>query len=1053
MATTSSMSYARAPFLVVCLLTMVTTINAQYKPERVQKWRTDWQNPETPDSIRFKAADRLAMRLHKNDLDSALYYVGQQIAFSRKKNNDDWIAESLFNKASILKKSGSYPEAKQAYLDAIKAQNKVGDIRGVAYSYIGMAYALRKEGQLAEALKHYQLSVDLSEKLGEKGHSMAAAAFNGMGSLHLDQGDYDKALEYYQKSLDFHLAIDKEMGIAANYNNISQVYYFLEKYEQAMQYLEKSRLIKKKLNDFSGLGNTYHNLGDLAVKAGKLALANEYYLQSLAYRDSLDHKGDMAASYSVLGYNAIRIGDAEMAADYCRQGLKLSNEIGDVEEAASNADCLYRAFDETGQADSALFYHVLMVKLKDSLFNQENTRKLTEIELQYQHEKETARIQAELRRQRLIRNAMFGVGALLLLLVYLIYRINRIRAKKNQELELKNQQIETDRAVIAQQAEELKALDQMKSRFFANISHELRTPVTLISTPITHALERYQESMQQEVKRILSLAKRNAQKLMHLIEELLELSRIESGKVDLEKKPVLLNPFFNQLISAYESTANIKNMDLRLDYQLPEEEVVLLDKGRVSKIVNNLLSNALKFTPEGGVVVVTVGCLPNTGLSGQFAADSSPSPHLSPPSSDEAQRRSWITTHHSLLVTVSDTGRGIPEKDLKRVFERFYQVQDEEQPVEGGTGIGLALSRELALLMNGNLTVESQVGQGSTFFLSLPLEKAPQAETHPSPFTRRSPQEKSGLTFYPTKPPGEIGSHATKPTGEVGSHTTKPIGEVGHHHLPDEAHRRSWVPHHLTPEHRLLIVEDNPDMQQLLISVLEEHYQCTVASNGLEAWQMLQSEDYSIQDFDLILSDVMMPEMDGYALLERIKSDAEWRQLPIVLLTARAAEEDKLKALRLGVDDYLPKPFSSVELMARIENLIANYEQRKELKQLGIELDLEAPPSADGVWLSELEEVCLHALDKQIKINNAYLAIHLNTSERQLLRRIKGLTGLSVSKYVQEVKLQKARNLLEHQAYSTVAEVAYECGFNTPAYFSNVFEKRFGKRPVDYLGE
>lgn len=990
--------------LTICFAGVLWGLPAQYDPERVQKWRRDWRSPETPDRIRFLAADRLAMYLHKNDLDSALYYVEKQIAFSQKKKNNEWIAESLSNKAKILKLADSYLKAREAFQKALGAQKKINDAKGIAYTYKNIAYLLRKEGKLSEALKYYQLSIDTAEQLGEEGGPAAAAAFNGMGSLYLDQKDYDKALEYYQRSLSLHLSINKKTGVAANYNNISQVYYFLQDYDRAMEYLERSRIIKQKLNNFSGLGNTYHNLGDLAVKAGKLNLANEHYQKALFYRDSLGHKGDMAASYNALGSNAIRIDHYSHAISYCQKGLRLAQEVGDVEEAAANADCLYRAFEQVEQVDSALFYHVLHTALEDSLYNQENTRKLTAMELEYQHEKEKAIMRAELRWQQLIRNVMLGAGGLLLLLVYLIYRINRVRAKKNRELELKNQQIEEDRTTIAQQAEDLRALDEMKSRFFANISHELRTPATLISTPIAFALDRYQDTFRPEVKRILTLARKNAQKLIHLVEELLELSRIESGKLDLIKTPIYLPDFLSQLISAYESTAGIKSIDLGLDCQLSETMTVLLDKRRVSKIINNLLSNALKFTPERGAVLCKVN-IEKMALGHLNFGNQAPG---------------------LLKISVSDTGRGIPEDELGRVFDRFYQVQNEGQPLEGGAGVGLALSKELALLMNGNLVVESAVGKGSTFTLMLPLEIAEEKPPLRFPSAPESQPAKSGAAYFTAKPAGET---ATSLHSAEASHVE-----------PVQA-----------PEHKLLIVEDNLDMQQLLRNILEEHYQCTIANNGQEAWGMLQRNDYTVRDFDLILSDVMMPEMDGYTLLENIKAHDEWKQLPIVLLTARAGEDDKLKALRLGVDDYLPKPFSSVELMARIENLIANYEQRKELKKLGIELNLEAPPSSDDKWLSELEKTCLTALDQQININNIYLSSQLNISERQLLRRIKSLTGLSVKKYVQEVKLQKARNLLEHRAYPTVAEVAYKCGFNTPAYFSNVFEKRYGKRPVDYL--
>ncbi|MCO6493770.1 MAG: tetratricopeptide repeat protein [Phaeodactylibacter sp.] len=954
-----------------------------------------WKDETQSDTNRLEAIDRLVMNIYyKADPDSALYYAEIQIAYAKERNNSKWLSKALSNKARLLVRSGTYSQAMEAYREALQFQKGINDIKRMADSYQWLGYLMRKEGKFTEALENYQLSLDLSGQLGEEGVSFHAATLNSMGTLFMDQQDYENALEYYHKSLELHQAIDRKIGIAANYNNISQVYLNQGIYDKARPYLEKSLELKKELNDLEGIGNVYQSFGSIAFEEGNYDAALRYYQVAFRYRDSISHRGDMAASSGAIGRTYLKMGAPANATDWCRKGLRQAEEVGDVNEAILNCRCLYETYRQLGRADSALIYHEKLMVLQDSIFNEETTRQLAQLEAQYAYEKEKTLLESELRQQRLIRNAMIGVGGLLLLLIYLIYRISRIRAKKNRELEFKNQQIEEDRATISQQAAELRELDAMKSRFFANISHELRTPVTLIATPLAHALEQHQNTLSQELKRILTLARRNAGKLINLIEELLELSRIETGQLELAKTPTQLAPFFRQLMSAYESTAAVKGVELSIDCQLAEEEAALLDKGRVSKIVNNLLSNALKFTPKEGRVNCEVGRRKAEGGTHK-------------PTDINVSEFAFPTSDF-LQVAVADTGRGISPEDLPYVFDRYFQTKQKGLPTEGGMGIGLALSKELAELMNGSLSVESTAGKGSTFTLRLPLEMAEESPTAPPALLTAAP------------------AASVQPDKAVAA-----VREEGQKHL--------------------LIVEDNPDMQQLLTGLLSGQYHCTLANNGAEAWAMLNDGTFSADDVDLILSDVMMPEMDGYELLERIKAHKQWRQAPVVLLTARAAEEGKLKALRLGVDDYLIKPFSSVELTARIENLIANYEQRQELKRLGVELDLDPAPSSDEIWLSEVEALCLKAIEKQLTINNAYLTGGLNISERQLLRRIKALTGLSVNKYVQEVKLQNARHLLEYQAYPTVAQVAYACGFNTPAYFSSVFQKRFGKRPADYF--
>ena len=255
----------------------------------------------------------------------------------------------------------------------------------------------------------------------------------------------------------------------------------------------------------------------------------------------------------------------------------------------------------------------------------------------------------------------------------------------------------------------------------------------------------------------------------------------------------------------------------------------------------------------------------------------------------------------------------------------------------------------------------------------------------------------------------------------------------------------------------LLIVEDNPDMQQLLRNLLQDQYHCEVASNGAKAWQLLEAHDEKIRDIDLIISDVMMPEMDGYTLLEKIKAHQHWQKTPVIMLTARAAEEDKLKALRMGVDDYLLKPFSPAELLARAYNLIANYQARSVISAELITADdksnaaTEAMPSNDLTWLETVEKLTRAALDEQLKLNTSYLAKRTFMSERQFSRKLKAATGLTPNGYIQEAKLSKARHLLEIRACNTVNEVAAACGYSSGSYLAKLFQQRFGKMPGDYL--
>ncbi len=487
--------------------------------------------------------------------------------------------------------------------------------------------------------------------------------------------------------------------------------------------------------------------------------------------------------------------------------------------------------------------------------------------------------------------------------------------------------------------------------------------------------------LDERVGRSLKMVLNNAGKLGRLVEELLELSSLEANKATLKETSTPLSLFCRQLFGAYESGAALKNIDYRFFSEMDEEVFFMVDRKRLEKIINNLLSNALKFTPNNGTINI----------------------HLS--------RKAEL-----IKIEVEDSGRGIPPEDIPHLFERYFQTRRNDIPTEGGTGIGLALSKELALLMQGNITVTSEWGKGARFTLQFPAkESLPDKENIPSPIMETIRKEERVVPALMVPPKED------------------------------------------KPRTRILVVEDNLDMQELIHSLLADQYDCVLSGNGAEAWGWLQEENQKINDIELILSDVMMPVMDGYSLLKKIKTHRHWQKLPVVMLTARSAEDDKLQALRMGVDDYLLKPFSPDELRARLQNLIDNYRVRKNLADNetenaeAIDIAFEPEESAHTIWLKEVEDAAREALEKGLKLTTNFLADRVFLSERQFSRKLKSVTGLTPNGYIQEVKLQKARHLLEHKVYTTISEVAQAAGYSSGSYLNKVYLEHFGKKPSDYL--
>ncbi len=523
-----------------------------------------------------------------------------------------------------------------------------------------------------------------------------------------------------------------------------------------------------------------------------------------------------------------------------------------------------------------------------------------------------------------------------------------------EEVKKRTRQIESDKQVIEQQARELRSLDEVKSRFFANITHELRTPLTLIIGPAESMLK--SESLPFKTRDYLQTIRRNGVRLLNLVEELLDLSRMEANKLALNEKPVWLQQFLSRTMSAFAPYSEHRGVSMKLIFNCQEDVTLLMDVQKWEKIVNNLLNNAIKFTPRGGKITLTAE------INGE-----------------------------ELCISVEDTGVGIDAEDLPYIFDRYYQARTTSQAQQGGAGIGLSLCREYIRLFGGEISVESDAGEGSRFTLRCPAKR---------------------------------------------------VHEKARPDLLDEAvfmENATETPDHGAPradQRTLLVVEDDRDMANYVQGILAAEYNLLIAENGIKALQILEKKPV-----DLILSDVMMPEMDGLQLLKTVRE--RYQDIPFIMLTARADTPDRLAALTMGVDDYLTKPFLEDELRARLKNLIGRYDIRRSAQAqtdiTGIDMKF------DQQWLRELEKVVNDNLgNADLSLDD--LAQQLQISRRSLYNKTVTFTGLTPGQYLQEARLSMGRHLLESGNHRTIAEVCYAVGMKTPDYFSKLMKERFGER-------
>ncbi|GAB3735994.1 hybrid sensor histidine kinase/response regulator transcription factor [Spirosoma lituiforme] len=564
--------------------------------------------------------------------------------------------------------------------------------------------------------------------------------------------------------------------------------------------------------------------------------------------------------------------------------------------------------------------------------------------------------------------AYFLYGSLVIGTLWAYFRFYTNRLKQQQELELNRRE-----------AEQLKSVDELKTRLFSNITHEFRTPLSLIISPVEKLVQ--DGRLDVSTRQILALVQRNADQLLRLINQLLDLSKLEAHHMNVSLMRGNVADFINHIVESFRPGANQKNIQLvyRSSATTPDEQ--LFDADKWEKILTNLLSNALKFTPEGGHVTVSL---------------------------EKASPLGTQTDSH-VLIRVTDSGIGILPENLPHIFDRFYQVDNSRTRSYEGTGIGLALVKELVELLGGTVTVESQRNLGTTFLLTLPVSSV--QEKTDAPY----------VTLYTRQPALLDSESAPAPTDAEDSSIEdlqKPL---------------------------ILVVEDNTELRDFLAAELAASYQILSATNGKVGWQLAQTELP-----DIVLSDLMMPEMDGYELTQHIKSHPDTDHIAVVLLTAKAAHQSRMEGLQRGADDYLAKPFHLDELHARLHNLIKRQQKlrdqyRRQLTQP--DLPVASAPMQDPFLQKIYAILDKHLDDSTISVD--WLADQLSMSRKTLYRKTHSLIQLPPNELIRHYRLRKAADFLREG--HTAADTAYLVGFKTPSHFSILFKEFYQKTPTEFI--
>lgn len=869
--------------------------------------------------------------------------------------SEDTARVNILNNLSDQYKHLDFHKSLSFAEEALRIGERLSYSRGIALANYRKAFCYWALGDTKLSIEKALLAAQLSEQ--ERFFDIQAESFRILAIDYRSMMELDKATQYIKKAELLSLQIKNWDLLSRIYNNAGLIEFDKGRPDTALLIYNKGlEVARKHTTTKFHLCQIVSNIGEVYLDRNP-DLAIQYFNKALKMaRETSNNKQAEAGITSDLGRAYTRKKEYAMAEQFLKEGLRLTHQLGLKRVTGHTYLALVDLKVREGKSTEALGYLKDYYAVRDSLNNNAMTRQIVELENRYEtqrKEQEIKLLEREKQIQIVWRNALIIGFILSIAAVIIIYRLQKLRNQKARQLLTIQKELN----------EKLKETDQLKSRFFANISHEFRTPLSLILAPIEEKLN--SSVLLPSEKEGLKLVKRNAYRLLDLVNQLLDLSKLEVGKMELHFKEGNLKEFISVLVASFDSLAENRQIHFSKHISVPSSHI-LYDADKLEKIISNILFNAFKFTPAGGSVTLSIN----------IALDS-----------------------NDLGIKITDTGKGIPERELSQVFSPFYQSRHTADDGQLGTGLGLALVNELVKLHRGEINLTSQVNQGTTIFIVLPLGKEANVENVP---------EMQPLISLP-----EL-SETTTEQEELQSET-------------------------------ILIVEDNPELRTFIASCFKSQYNIYTACDGEEGLMLAIAHIP-----DLIISDVMMPKIDGIALSNLIRSDERTSHIPLILLTAKVDMGSRMEGLRTGADDYLSKPFSTEELQVRVANLI---EQRKRLvakfrQDIAVAISQPKELTLDERFIQRAREI-VEASIGDTGLGVEKLADEMHLSRTQLFRKFKALIDTPPSEFINDIRLKRAAELIEAKA-DTLAQISYSVGFNEQSYFAKRFRKKYGVSPSEY---
>lgn len=843
-----------------------------------------------------------------------------------------------------LRNESRFDEALERHGEGMKIAEQIGDTLELIQALNNIGTDYRRMGILDAALQYHKNALKMSEESSDKSFTARknyVVSLNGLANVYLTIGNYHLADSCLRQALAGERALGSLTGQAINYANLGSIFETRGQTDSAWTYYRKS--MELNIHDSNTLGialcHTYY--GNLYEKAHKLDKAlNEYSEAYKLMKDSKDEWHTLNALTALAGVYIAK-GEDQKAESRLHEAKAIAADIHSTEHLAEIYTLYYKLHKSRGDWRGALLAHEQATALQDSLIDMDKVNQMQSVSFSVERGQQSRRMTAANNRLRSEKSArlagyiIFAVlFALLALIIGLLIYNRRLRTRSYREL---------------------KKLNDIRETFFRNITHEFRTPLTVI-LGLSDDLQQ-PETTTDEARDMGRTIHRQGQHMLRLINQLLDISKIKSeiGTPDWSSGDIVA--YVRMIVESFTSLANDHGIKLQFVSREKKLEINFVSD-YVNKVIGNLLSNALKFTPRNGTVNVTM----------------------------------WHDGQ-SLYIDVADNGRGISTQSLPHIFEEFYQSDNADGGV--GTGVGLALAYQIVKSLDGNITVDSIEGQGTTFHIMLP------APLH----TKEDLSEGQASTEAP----------------------------------------------------RVLIVEDNTDIAALIGKRLSDSYVVDYASNGKQG--LKKAHEWMP---DIIITDLMMPEMDGLELCRQIRNDVLTSHIPIIVVTAKVTEAERVEGLKAGADAYLIKPFNSDELTTRVEKLL---EQRRMLRDKFAKEALSQPyPTGDGKgeassqlndldrrFLNKVTDSVYLLLGSRKSVDVGAVAKQVCMSYGQFNRKISALTGYTPAQYIQRVKIKKAQRMLTAHPELGFNDVAEQCGFSDYSNFVRAFRNVLGITPTQYV--